>query len=118
MKGRKKRVFQGCKRLNGVFRLKRKTEKIKKRREKGKWKKGEEETGFSKDAMAKIGGKGRRQELAGNCISQGSLENGVVRSMLRPLQCYVFNKQKSIRRSYVIIRKNERICKMFLSEEL
>ena len=68
--------------------------------------------------MAKIGGKGRRQELAGNCISQGSLEKSVLRSMLQPFQCYVFYKQKSIRRSYVIIRRNDRICKMFLSEEL
>lgn len=98
--------------------IKKETEKIEKRREKGKWKKGEEETGFSKDAMAKIGGKGRRQELSGNCISQGSLENSILRSMLRPLRCYVFNKQKSICYSYVIIRRNDRICKMFVSEEL
>ena len=58
--------------------IKKETGKIEKRREKGKWKKGEEETGFSKDAMAKIGGKGRRQELSGNCISQGSLENSIL----------------------------------------
>ena len=45
--------------------------------------------------MAKIGGKGRRQELAGNCISQGSLEKSVLRSMLGPFQCYVFTNKRA-----------------------
>ena len=68
--------------------------------------------------MAKIAGKGRRQELAGNSISQWSLENSVLRCMIRLLQCYVFNKQKSIHLSYVIITRNDRIREMFVSEEL
>ena len=47
------------------IKLRKKTERNKQWREKGKWKERKKKTGFS-NAMAKIAGKGRRQELSGN----------------------------------------------------
>ena len=69
----------------------------------------EEITGFS-NVMATIGGEGKK--------IGASEENKVLRCMTQPLHCYVLNKQKSIRPSYVIIRSNDRIFKLFVSEEL
>ena len=63
--------------------------------------------------MAKIGGEGKKL---------GAFEEDkVLRCMTQPIHCYVLNKQKSIRFSYVMhdrIERNDRICKLFVSEEL
>ena len=64
------------------------------------WKERKKKNRFSKDVIAKISGRGKNVEACREVyFPGGSDKNSVLRCLPRPLQCYAWNRPKSIRPS-------------------